>query len=275
MPIENKNELVIIMMQSKIKLSLISIMILCLSACSSNPNKHPLDPYESVNRGVYKFNRTVDKYAVKPVAYTYKKFTPSPVRSGVNNFFSNIGEVTTISNDLLQFKFKYVAHDLARFAINSTVGLLGVFDVAGELGLDRRKEDFGQTLYTWGYSKSNYLVLPFLGPSTFRDTFGLAVDYFALSLWPWIETNDDRLLLLAANLIDTRAELLHKETVLDTIAVDEYSLIRDAFLQNRRFLSTDGQSDFQEGEDPLDDFFEDDDQGEDEEAKEIGDEEEE
>ena len=235
------------MMQSKNKKSLaitgIASLSLILSACASNPQKYnnPDDPLEGYNRAVYGFNKGVDKIVIKPVAYTYKTLLPRPVQSGVGNFFSNLGEVTTVANDLLQFKIRYMTHDLARFTINSTIGILGLFDVASVMGLDKRKEDFGQTLYTWGYKKSAYFVLPFLGPSTFRDTIGLTADYVALSVWPWIEPKRNRYLLLGLNLIDTRAELLSKETILNTIAVDEYSLVRDAYLQNRYYLSTDGK----------------------------------
>lgn len=240
------------MTQCKIKIGLLTLSIL-LAACSSNP-KHPQDPLEKLNRGVYGFNKVVDKALIKPVAYTYKTFIPRPIQSGVGNFFGNLGEVTTIGNDVLQLKIKYATHDFARLVINSTIGILGLFDVAGELGLDKRKEDFGQTLYTWGYEKSAYLVLPIIGPSTFRDGIGLSVDYFAMSVWPWVEPDRTRYALLGINLIDTRARLFNKETILDTIALDEYSLIRDAYLQHRTFLSTDGQSDFKEGQDPMDDL---------------------
>lgn len=246
------------MTRRNIKFGLILLLALGVSACSTTNTMHPDDPYENFNRGIYKFNKAVDKVLIKPIAYTYNKFTPRPVRSGVNNFFSNIGEVNTISNDILQLKLNYAAHDFARLAINSTIGLLGLIDVAAELGLDRRKEDFGQTLYHWGYEKSNYLVLPFMGPSTFRDGVGLAVDYFGLSLWPWIETNDDRAILMGVNFIDTRAHLLKTETILDTIAVDEYSFIRDAYLQNRVYLSTDGASEYKQDDEAIDDFFDED-----------------
>lgn len=242
------------MTHSKNKIGFTCAVCLALSACASKNPTHPDDPIEGFNRGVYKFNKGVDKVVLKPTAYVYKTITPSPLRHGVNNFFHNLSEITTIGNDVLQFKFGYAAHDFARLAINSTVGVFGLFDVASGLGLDRRKEDFGQTLYTWGYTKSAYLVLPILGPSTFRDGMGMAVDYFGMSVWPWIESDELRYSLLGLNLVDTRAELLNKETILDTIAVDEYTMIRDAYMQNRRYLSTDGQIDFQEGEDPLDDL---------------------
>lgn len=240
------------MMQSKIKLSIV-LFTLLLSACAST-SKHPDDPYENFNRATYKFNKGIDKVVIKPLAYTYKNFTPKPLQVGVGNFFHNLGEISTIGNDILQLKIRYATHDFARFAINSTIGVAGIFDVASSIGLDRRNEDFGQTLYSWGYKKSAYLILPILGPSTVRDTAGLAVDYFSMSVWPWIESDKWYYSLLALNLIDTRARLLHKETILDTMAVDEYSLLREAYLQNRAFLSTDGAIDFKEGEDPLDDL---------------------
>lgn len=238
-------------MQRKIKISFLSV-ILFLSACAGTP-KNPDDPFERVNREIHGFNRTIDRAIFKPTAYFYKNYTPSPVRTGIGNFFSNLEEITTVTNDVLQGKLNYAAHDLARFSVNSTIGLLGIFDVAGELGLDRRKEDFGQTLYVWGYKQSAYLVLPLLGPSTIRDGIGRGVD-LGFSIWPWIQSDEVALGLMALNLVDKRAAILHKESILSTIALDEYTLIRDSFLQNRTYLSTDGSSDFAEGEDPLDDF---------------------
>tara|TARA_R110002110_G_scaffold383245_2_gene594621 strand:+ start:70028 stop:70756 length:729 start_codon:yes stop_codon:yes gene_type:complete len=239
-------------MQRKIKYSVLSVLLL-LGACAGTP-KNADDPFERVNREIYGFNRTIDRAVFKPTAYLYKNYIPSPVRTGVGNFFSNLEEITTVANDVLQGKLNYAAHDLARFGVNSTIGLLGFFDVAGELGLDRRKEDFGQTLYVWGYEQSAYLILPFLGPSTIRDGIGRGVD-LGLSIWPWLPSDDAALGLLALNLVDKRAAILHKESILTTIALDEYTLIRDAFLQRRTFLSTDGTSDFsEEEEDPLDEL---------------------
>lgn len=241
-------------MQRKIKSSVLSVLSVTfiLGGCAGTP-KNPDDPFERMNREIYGFNRTVDRAVIKPTAYFYKNYVPRPVRTGIGNFFSNLEEITTVANDVLQGKFNYAAHDLARFSINSTIGLLGFFDAAGEMGLDRRKEDFGQTLYVWGYQQSAYLMIPFLGPSTIRDGIGLGFDW-GMSVWPWIPSRDVRLGLLALNLTDKRANILHAESVLTTIALDEYTLIRDAFLQRRTFLSTDGGSDFDEGEDPLDDL---------------------
>lgn len=238
-------------MQRNVKLVVLSV-ILFLGACAGSPS-HPEDPYERINREIFGFNRTVDKAVIKPTAYFYKNYIPTPARTGVGNFFSNLEEITTIVNDMLQGKPHHAAHDFARLSINSTIGLLGLFDVAGEMGLDRRKEDFGQTLYVWGYKNSAYLVLPLLGPSTVRDGIGLGVDW-GLSVWPWISDRNVRLGLLSLNLINKRADLLHKETILGTIALDEYVLLRDAYLQRRDFLARDGKTDFAAHEDPLDDF---------------------
>lgn len=241
-------------MQRKIKISILSILFL-LSACAGSPKheQHPEDPFERFNREVFGFNNTVDRAVIKPTAYFYKNYVPKPARRGIGNFFSNFEEITTVANDVLQGKPKWAAHDFARLCINSTIGLFGIFDVAGEMGLDRRKEDFGQTLYVWGWKDSAYLILPLLGPSTIRDGIGLGVDW-GLSIWPWITKRDARLGLLALNLTHKRSEILHTETILDTIALDQYVLLRDAYLQRRDFLGTDGKADFAEDEDPLDDF---------------------
>lgn len=196
---------------------------------------HPQDPMEKYNRAMFGFNRAFDRSVTKPVAYIYFRYLPSPFQQGIGNFFDNLREIQNVSNDLLQGKFGFAARDASRFLINSTIGIFGLFDFAGELGLEHRKEDFGQTLYHWGYKKSAYFVMPFLGPSTFRDTAGILVDYYALSVWPWIE-KDLRCWLLGVDLIDLRARALRNETVLDILAVDEYVFIRDAYFQRRQYL---------------------------------------
>lgn len=196
---------------------------------------NPQDPLENYNRAVYGFNRAVDRVVTKPIAYVYLTYLPSPFQEGIGNFFDNLREVQNVTNDLLQAKWGFAARDASRFFINSTIGIFGLFDAAGALGLEHRKEDFGQTLYHWGYTKSAYFVIPFLGPSTFRDTAGLFVDYYLLSAWPWIE-KDLRYWLLGVDLIDLRARALRNETVLDILAVDEYVFIRDAYFQRRQYL---------------------------------------
>ncbi|MCS5712104.1 MlaA family lipoprotein [Candidatus Berkiella aquae] len=214
-------------------------------------NPHPLDPFEGINREIYGLNKTIDKAVIRPVAYVYWKYLPLPFQAGIGNFFDNLREIPNVANDILQGKIAYATHDAGRFLINSTLGIGGFFDVAGNLGMPHRREDFGQTLYTWGWCESAYLVLPILGPSTIRDTVGIAVDYYAFSVWPWIEDDEWRYGLLALDLIDLRARLLRHDTVLSTVAVDEYAFIRDAYFQRRLYLIN-NELDKDENDDPYD-----------------------
>lgn len=216
---------------------LTTLLILSFATgCANTATRtHANDPFETYNRAMFGFNRTVDRAVTKPISYIYFRYMPGPIQEGIGNFFDNLREIQNVSNDLLQFKFSYASRDATRFFINSTVGLFGVFDVAGSLGLEHRKEDFGQTLNRWGYTNSSYFVIPFLGPSTIRDTIGVFVDYYALSAWPWIE-GDWRYPMLAIDLIDLRSRMLRNETVLDILAVDEYVFIRDAYFQRRQYL---------------------------------------
>lgn len=248
------------MLQRGIKIIFTLAMALLLVGCASVKNPHPDDPIEGFNRGVYGFNKAVDKVILKPVAYVYKGVVPIAMQQGVGNFFDNLEEITTVANDILQLKFRYALKDTTRFVVNSTFGLGGLIDIATRVGIEQRKEDFGQTLHHWGYKSSSYLVLPFLGPSTVRDTVGRVVDRYALSIWPWIDDDEWRYGLTALNVIDTRAALLEKEKVLDTIAVDEYSFVRDAYLQRRNSLSKDALSNPTPSNsgDPFEDFDEDD-----------------
>ena len=216
---------------------LVPTLLCFLTACASH--KHPQDPLEPMNRSIYGFNRTIDKAIIRPVAYGYRKFMPNPIQIGVSNFYSNIYELPTIANDVLQMKFSFAANDGGRFLINSTVGLLGILDPATRMGLNHREEDFGQTMKKWGVKKSSYLVLPILGPSTVRDSFGMAVDTFAFSIWPHINSTSLRNSLFAVHLLDTRARLLKSEKVLDVVALDEYAVIRDAYYQHREYLASD------------------------------------
>jgi phospholipid-binding lipoprotein MlaA len=134
------------------------------------------DPLESVNRSIFNFNEGFYNYVLDPVTETYQDITPQPVQTGVSNFFSNIGDLFVLVNDLLQFKFEQAASDFSRLLMNTTFGVFGLFDVATYMELPKHHEDFGQTLATWGLGNGPYLVLPFLGPSTLRDTGGLVVD---------------------------------------------------------------------------------------------------
>jgi len=218
-----------------------------ISCSKTNPNQN--DPLEVFNREMYGFNKTFDTALVKPAAYMYREYLPYPFQAGIGNFFDNLREISNFANDLLQFKFAYAMNDVARLCINSTVGILGFFDPATTLGLEHRKQDFGQTLYHWGYKQSAYLVLPILGPSSIRDGIGIGVDYFALSIWPWIDSDWWKLGLLTVDGLDLRARVLGHETVIDVVALDEYSFIRDAYFQRRRYLFNE-QSDTENEFDP-------------------------
>ncbi len=213
-----------------------------LSACATTQHQTEVnDPLEGYNRVMHAFNDTVDENVLKPVSQGYDTIMPTPIRHGVNNFFNNLNDITVIINDLLQFKFTQAFEDTSRFAINSTVGLVGLIDVATDLGYKKNDEDFGQTLGAWGTGTGPYLVLPFLGPSNTRDTLGLVGDYFSDPV-TYVTGPDARNPLLAVRIIDDRADLLKAEKVLDEAAIDEYSYIRDAYLQRRQSLVHDGNA---------------------------------
>lgn len=222
------------------RILLMSVAFIAMWGCTQT-NPHRQDPFEGLNRATFSFNKVVDSAFAKPIAYLYLRYLPAPFQVGIGNFFDNLREIPNVANDILQLKFGYAAHDGSRFLINSTLGIFGIFDPASALGLEHRKEDFGQTLYFWGYENSSYLVLPILGPSTFRDAIGIGVDYYALSIWPWIES-DWKYAFLAVDFIDLRARLLRKESVLDVLAVDEYSFVRDAYFQHRKYLFMDSEA---------------------------------
>lgn len=211
---------------------------LALGGCATT-HQNPKDPLESFNRGVYQFNDTLDKAVVKPVAQGYDAVVPPPVKLMVSNFFSNLNDVLVAINNLLQFKIADAASDGGRVAVNTTVGIFGLADVASALGLKKHNEDFGQTLGKWGIGNGPYLVLPFFGPSSLRDGVGLVADT-NMSLLQRVDEVDVRNRLIATNVVDKRANLLNKEEVLDTAALDRYAFIRDAYLQRRRSLVYDG-----------------------------------
>ncbi|MCX4029034.1 VacJ family lipoprotein [Endozoicomonas sp. SM1973] len=200
------------------------------------------DPWEGFNRAIFAFNETVDTYALKPITQGYQYVTPDPVEGLVSNFFDNLGEVRNVVNDLLQLEGKQALNDSGRFVVNSTVGMLGLLDVASEFGLEKNYEDFGLTLGHWHVPQGNYLVLPFFGPQTVRSTVGLIPDS-QLNPVNHIEDVPTRNGLMLMNVIDTRSGLLKAE---DLIVGDKYTFIRNTYLQNRAFLLT--------SEQPEDDF---------------------
>ena len=196
------------------------------------------DPLEPMNRAIFEFNEIVDDNVLKPIAKGYKYVTPDPVEVGISNFFSNLGEIGTITNDLLQLKFAQAGRDTMRFFLNSTLGIFGIFDVATPLGLSKNKEDFGQTLGFWGVPDGPYLVLPFLGPSSFRDGPSMIVDY---ELSPVEQLHhEERQVLQTLDIVDTRARLLRATKILDTAAKDKYIFIRESYLQKRESQVNDG-----------------------------------
>jgi len=222
--------------------ALLPLVLACacfLAGCATGP--HPRDPYEGFNRKVFAFNESLDKAVLKPVAKGYEKVLPQFARSGVTHFFDNLGMVVTTFNDAVQLKGQKVPVDIARFATNLTFGIFGLIDVATELGIEKRNEDFGQSLGYWGVGSGPYIVLPFLGPSTARDAPGLAVDfvvspyYYSLEDEPGVQWG-----LLAVNTVNTRANLLKAEKILEETGVERYTFLRDVYLQRREYLIHDG-----------------------------------
>lgn len=216
------------------------LLLLSLTGCAAMPGRTTADdPLQGFNRGVYRFNDAVDRAALKPVAKGYKKITPDWMRAGIGNFFNNLEQPWVIVNELLQGKPKLMAQDTCRLVLNTTVGIGGLFDVAGRLGLPLNDEDFGQTLAVWGVPSGPYLVLPFIGPSNLRDGPGRVVDYFArpqrYADIPW-ETQTG---LTALEVIDARAKLLSVDGTLNN-AFDKYGVIRDAWVQQREYRIYDG-----------------------------------
>ena len=197
---------------------------------------------EPFNRKVYGFNDSVDKAVLKPVAKGYVAVVPSLVRQGISNVFNNLGVVVTTVNDALQLKGTKVPVDVARFMTNLVFGLGGLIDVATELKIENRKEDFGQTLGYWGVGSGPYLVLPFFGPSDTRDGPALAVDFLTSPFYYWNADPQVRWGAFALDVIDTRSNLLDAEKILDTAAMDRYSFLRDTYLQRREYLINDGKA---------------------------------
>ena len=208
-----------------------------LSGCASSGN--PKDPIEGFNRAMFAFNEGLDSAIVKPVATGYEAVLPSPIRTGVTNFFSNIEDLFVGVNNLLQGKVPEAFSDLGRVMINTTVGLLGVIDFASDAGLEKHDEDFGQTFGRWGVGNGAYVVIPVFGPRTVRDTVGLVLD---VAVDPVANHNPERTrdLALVLRLVNDRANLLPADKVIEEAALDKYSYMRDAYLQRRRNLIHDG-----------------------------------
>lgn len=217
-------------------LLLILCLIFCNSVIANTKSTNPDDPFESFNRVMFRFNEVVDKAILKPVATVYNTVLPKPVAKCFSNFFSNIDTVPTIINDLLQANFYQATSDSWRLFFNSTVGLLGFFDVATRIGLEPNAEDFGLTLAQWGYINSRYLVLPFIGPSTVRDGFAWPINYEFMTIYPYVHPTRARYELFGASVVVKRADLLRYQEVFEQASLDKYSFVRNAYLQRRAYL---------------------------------------
>jgi phospholipid-binding lipoprotein MlaA len=211
-----------------------------LAGCASTGERDPRDPWEPLNRGIYRFNDKVDTAVARPVATAYQKFVPSEIRERVRNFFGNLADPFIGVNNFLQGKFEDGVSDWARFAFNTTIGLFGLHDVATDMGYEKHNEDFGQTFGRWGAPSGPYLVLPLLGSSTLRDGVGTGVDIYADPLGE-IRPYHTEYALWGLRLTQTRADLLDASRILEEAALDKYTFQRDAYLQRRRSLIYDGR----------------------------------
>ena len=250
-------------LQIKNRVFLPSLLLISLSlgACSQSSNAlnqessgsmpQTSDSMEQFNRDVFKFNVSVDKLLIKPIAKAYKKVTPEVVDTGVTNFFHNLGDVGNAVNNLLQLKIGDAVKDTERFVFNSSFGIGGLFDIATEMGLERHKEDFGQTLATWGVSSGSYVMLPVFGPSTLRDaTAKFSID----TLLDPTNYSEKSLEFFVLENLDKRADLLSTEDAFKDFSDDQYVAVRDAWLQRREYLIKDGKVDEKKQTDLIDEL---------------------
>ena len=220
---------------------LVTACLFILGGCATTGDGDPRDPFEGFNRGVYSFNQGMDKVLFDPVGKIYQAITPDIVDRGVTNFFSNLNDIAVVVNDLLQFKINQALSDTTRFIFNSTIGILGFFDVSSHMDLPKHDEDFGQTLATWGIGAGPYVIVPFFGPTTFRDATGFIVDRGVLN--PIFYVDDDLLKasLLSLNYIDFKADLLSAKKLLGDAALDEYEFVKNAYFEKRKSQINDSE----------------------------------
>ena len=208
------------------------LLFAVLAACATGPNANPRDPLEPMNRKTTAFNDAVDGAVLKPVATLYRDITPDPLRTGVNNFFENLRDVWSFINASLQLRPREAAENFLRFNVNTVFGVGGIFDVASEMGLERTRLDFGQTLGRWGVPSGPYLVLPIFGPSTVRDTAGFSIESSG-DLVQGIANVPTRNSLYLLRAVEIRANLLRATSLLEGAALDKYSFTRELYLQRR------------------------------------------
>ena len=227
---------------SRISIMLLAGMFLLLNGCASTQYvESERDPWQGFNRAMYGFNDGLDRAILKPAAQGYKAVAPDFVEMGVRNFFENIDDISVAVNNLLQGKVSNSASDIGRVVINTTIGVLGLFDVASSMGLTKHDEDFGQTLGAWGMESGPYVVWPILGPSSLRDTPSIVVDRILLNPLTYVELKTlERVGIIAVDSVSVRAELLSLEETVDEISTDRYTFIREAYLDRREFLVNDG-----------------------------------
>lgn len=215
--------------------------LLLSTGCATRPGGDPRDPIEPFNRSISNFNDAADRVVLKPIATGYVQLVPDLVRTGVNNFFSNLGDAWTFVNSVLQLKPQEAGETAIRFGVNTLFGLGGLLDIASEAGIPKHNEDFGLTLGRWGVGAGPYIVLPLLGPSTLRDTVAIGVETNG-NVLRRIDSEPLRSGLYVLNAVDTRAIYLGAANVLEEAALDKYSFTRDIYLQRRRSLITGGES---------------------------------
>ena len=206
----------------------------------SNSEEVNNDPWENLNSKTHNFNMTLDDYVIRPIAETYDFIIPEFVQTGFSNVFDNLGAPVSAANNLIQFKPVGFITETSRFILNSTFGIFGLFDVASRLGIKERNEDFGQSLGHWGFASGPYLVIPFFGPSSARDGFSLAPDYYLRPDLVRFEDNKSDLALNGLSVVNLRAGLL---SISDLSGNDQYSFYRDAYLQRREYEINDGKID--------------------------------
>lgn len=221
------------------KLSLLSrgvgaaVLVTLVAGCATGPDANPQDPLEPFNRNVSEFNESVDAMVLKPVATVYRDVTPDLVRTGVSNFFSNLGDVWSFINATLQLRPREASENFLRFGVNTAFGMGGVLDIASEMGIERTRLDFGQTLGRWGVPAGPYLVLPIFGPSSIRDAAGFGVETRG-DLVQGIDNIGTRNALTVLRAVETRANLLRATSMLEGAALDKYSFTRDVYLRRRQ-----------------------------------------
>jgi len=240
---------------SRVGISVILMVALLLTGCASVENRQ--DPFESMNRAIFDFNEALDDKVVEPVARGYRAVVPDPIEMVIGNFFSNLNDVVVGANSLLQLKFGDALASGTRVLINTTFGVLGMIDIASDISvasdidISKRNEDFGQTLGHYGVPTGPYLVLPFLGPSSFRDATGIAVDGIFVDPVTTLFLNDIkgvdlgdavRAAVATGRVIDQRAQLLDEERILEEAALDKYEFMRNSYFQNRESLVNDGNA---------------------------------